>query len=156
MRLTEEEYQSILNKSKNKKSSVTKVSDVITNDQTTSNKLVLPYPPSANVMWRTTRTGKTYLSPEAKAYKLKVAELAAKQSVKRIDGEVILYVDIFRPQKSGDLDNRLKAALDSIKDIAFEDDKFVVEIHARRFDDKACPRIEVRVQSAIKLADQLF
>lgn len=119
-------------------------------------KLILPYPPSANVMWRTTKQGHTYLSAEAKAFKEEVKARAIEQKVKRIDGDVILTIEVFRPQRSGDLDNRLKATLDSIKNIAFEDDKKVVEIHAYRYEDKLDPRVEVRVQSAIELADKLF
>lgn len=83
MRMTEDEYGNLM-----KKRQVSTPTPV----QNSSKKLVLPYPPSANVMWRTTKRGITYLSEEAKAYKLKVAELAEKQNIKRIDGDVILHI----------------------------------------------------------------
>ena len=53
-----------------------------------------------------------------------------------------------RPQRSGDLDNRLKCLLDSLNGIAWSDDGQIVEIHAYRHDDKKNPRVEIEINPA--------
>lgn len=125
-----------------------------------SHTLVLPYPISANRYWAsrtvTARGGRsftsTYVTPEAKAYKAQVLALARKAGVAQpIAGRVKVEFTLFpnRPQdwqkrmrKEGtawddtvqclDLDNAQKVVLDSLKDVVFEDDRWVREIHARR------------------------
>ncbi|PWY50029.1 RusA family crossover junction endodeoxyribonuclease [Achromobacter sp. RW408] len=125
-----------------------------------SHILVLPYPISANRYWSSRLVkpkGKpaftsTYVTPEAKAYKAQVLALARKAGFARpITGRVKVEFTLFpnRPQdwqkrmrKDGtawddtvqclDLDNAQKVVLDSLKDVVFEDDRWVREIHARR------------------------
>lgn len=125
-----------------------------------SHTLVLPYPISANRYWASrtvaSRGGRsftsTYVTPEAKAYKAKVQKLAVQAGVRApIAGRVKVEFTLFpnRPQdwqkrmrKDGaawddtvqclDLDNAQKVVLDSLKDVVFEDDRWVREIHARR------------------------
>lgn len=128
---------------------------------TQSHTLVLPYPISANRYWasRTVKPrggGKpfttTYVTKEAEAYKAQVQELAWMAGVlKPIAGRVKVEFTLFpnRPQdwqkrmrKDGaawddtvqclDLDNAQKVVLDSLKEVVFEDDRWVREIHARR------------------------
>lgn len=111
-------------------------------------KLVLPYPPSANRYWRSDRGRAPHRSEEAKAYKLAVGMVVTQQGTQAIEvhrGPVAVTVAVYRPRKSGDLDNRLKVLLDALKGIAFEDDEQVVRIEATRHDDKANPRVEVEV-----------
>ncbi len=106
----------------------------------------LPYPPSANAYWRFVAIrGRpvVLVSREAREYKKTVA-LMLKTSP-RITGTVGLRLNVFRPRKSGDLDNTIKVLLDSLKGILFEDDKQVVEITAKRWDDKENPRVLVQV-----------
>jgi crossover junction endodeoxyribonuclease RusA len=107
--------------------------------------LVLPMPPSANRYWRNYR-GVTVVSDEAKAYKCAAGYSAKQQGARVLSGSVSIVIDVFRGRRSGDLDNRLKVALDALKGIAYHDDSQVVEIHARRFDDKGNARIEVSVK----------
>jgi len=110
--------------------------------------LTLPYPPTANLYWR--HVGhRVLLSKEAREFKTAVAFIALRIGLRQSHafcGEVIVNIDLFRPQRSGDLDNYLKVTLDSLKGIAFHDDRQIVEIHARRFEDKANPRVEVRIE----------
>lgn len=108
-------------------------------------KLVLPMPPSANRYWRNWR-GAMVVSEEARAYKSNVAKLAMAQRTRPLSGDIYVSIDVYRKQKSGDLDNRIKVVLDSLRGTAFDDDKQVVEIHARRFDDKSNPRVEVTIE----------
>lgn len=108
--------------------------------------LALPYPPSANRYWRIVR-GRAVLSAEARQYKRTVALMAKAQKVsKPFEGPVRLTISVYRPQKSGDLSNRLKVLEDALQGIAFEDDNQVVEIHMRRGDDKANPRAVVTIE----------
>jgi crossover junction endodeoxyribonuclease RusA len=109
--------------------------------------ITLPYPPSANEYWRSVGRGQVLLSAKARAYKEKIEADLAWLGAPRIIGGAILYLDLFRPQCSGDLDNYLKVTIDALKGIAFEDDKHIAEIHARRFEDKERPRVEVRIVS---------
>lgn len=107
--------------------------------------LRLPYPPSANRYWRADRGGKPHLSDEARAYKNAVSVTMLKTRVVRLDCDVAVTIHVYRPRKSGDLDNTLKVLLDSLKGYAFVDDSQVVSINAKRFDDKANPRAEVTI-----------
>lgn len=112
-------------------------------------RLTLPYPPSANRYWRTNQHGHNYVSPEAKRYKEGVRLRAHMARLgKPLACPVVLTVVVYRPQKSGDLSNRIKVLEDALNGIAFVDDSQVVEIHARREDDKTNPRVEVQVEAA--------
>jgi crossover junction endodeoxyribonuclease RusA len=106
----------------------------------------LPWPPSLNRYYRTWK-GRVLISSEGRAYKL-VAALKAKASgVKPMDGGLVVRLELYRPQKRGDLDNTLKALFDSLNGVAWVDDGQVVELHATRHDDKANPRVEVTVEA---------
>lgn len=122
--------------------------------------LTLPYPISANRYWASrtvTPRGKpsftsTYVTKEAQAYKAQVQKLALVAGVRKpIAGRVRVDFTLYpnRPQdwqkrmrKDGaawddsvmclDLDNAQKVVLDSLKDVVFQDDAWVREIHARR------------------------
>jgi Holliday junction resolvase RusA-like endonuclease len=107
---------------------------------------VLPYPPSANRYWRTDRGGKPHLSDEAKLYKLISADLARGTP---ISGDVKLVAHVFRPQKSGDLSNRIKVLEDVLRGIAYVDDKQTAVIEFHRWDDARNPRVQVDVLPAV-------
>lgn len=107
--------------------------------------LTLPYPPSANRYWRKTRTGRVYVSDEAKTFKQEVGYCAGGQSGGPMMGDIRLVIDIYRPRKSGDLSNRIKILEDALNGLAYHDDSQVTEIVARRFDDKQNPRVEIEI-----------
>ena len=86
------------------------------------------------------------VSREAQTYKKKVALIAALAGVRRFDGEVVLYIEIYRPAKRGDLDNSLKVMVDSLKGIAFDDDSQIGGIEIKRFEDPNNPRAEVTIR----------
>jgi crossover junction endodeoxyribonuclease RusA len=106
-------------------------------------ELTLPYPPGVNHMYYH-RNNRRFLTVEAKQFKKDVGNLAMLAGVTPMTGEIVLRIQVYRPRKVGDLDGRLKASLDALNKIAWEDDKQIVEIHATRHDDKHNPRIEVR------------
>jgi crossover junction endodeoxyribonuclease RusA len=108
-------------------------------------RLILPYPPSTNRMWRLAR-GRMVVSEEAKAYK-RLAFVAAHQSGLVGPGEgpgvgdvaVCVVLHPVAPKKASkakvrciDTDNALKIALDALQGIAYANDSQVVEISAKR------------------------
>lgn len=110
--------------------------------------LVLPMPPSANRYWRTmvnrkTGAAMTFVSEEAKAFKKRVASIASLDTL--IYSEIAVSLTVFRPQRSGDLDNRLKCCLDAMQGVVYANDSQIVEIHAYRKEDKHNPRIKVEI-----------
>ncbi len=111
-------------------------------------KITLPYPPSANRYWRYV-SGVMVLSREAREYRKMVANSCLIQGVRRErhceSGPVSIKLAYFRPRKAGDLDNMLKQPLDALRGILYEDDKQISEIHAKRFDDKDRPRVEIEI-----------
>jgi Holliday junction resolvase RusA-like endonuclease len=88
------------------------------------------------------------VSKEAKDYKAAAGWLAKASGAELLECPVAVVVRLYRPQRSGDLDNRLKVLLDALSGILYDDDKRVVEIHAYRYEDKANPRAEVEVKAA--------
>jgi len=109
--------------------------------------LTLPYPPSLNSIWRTWK-GRILLSAEGRAYRERSALTARAAGLKPTEKHVAMWLHFYRPRRTGDLDNALKALLDSIRGIAYLDDSQVVELHAYRFDDKDNPRVEVEIREA--------
>ena len=108
--------------------------------------LILPMPPSANRYWRhmaVNGRAQTFVSQEAKTYKREVAEAASLHVL--IESEVEVSVKVFRAQRSGDLDNRLKCLLDALQGVVYRKDSQVQKIIAERFEDKHHPRVEVSI-----------
>lgn len=119
----------------------------ITDSQKTVS-FTLPLPPSSNRYWRTvvTKKGKAliFVSEEATRYKAQVARLSGCPTL--IRSEVAVTLRVFRAQRSGDLDNKLKVLFDSLQGVIYANDSQIVEIHAFRFEDKKNPRVEVEVK----------
>ena len=85
-------------------------------------------PPSANVIWRTTKTGRTYLNPEYKEWRKATIPLLKSQlrGQKKFDGPVSVNLALRRPRANSDLDNRLKPISDLLESIgAIANDKLV-------------------------------
>lgn len=110
-------------------------------------RLVLPYPPSSNRIWRNYH-GHMVTSEEARAYKKEVWYLARQQGATVLYGQVVIKADIYRPRRIGDLSNRWKILEDALIGICYADDGQVVEILLRRHDDKKNPRVELDIQEA--------
>ncbi len=107
--------------------------------------LTLPYPPSANRYWRYVNNHPT-VSEDAKTYRTGAGMVARHQGIAPFTGSVAMYIHLYRPQKSGDLDNRIKILCDSLKGVVYNDDAQIVEIHAWLHDDKQNPRAEVEIR----------
>lgn len=107
--------------------------------------LILPYPPTTNSIWRHYR-GATVLSRKYQAYKVEVAYLAGLQQAPKLCGPLAVTGHVYRPRKIGDVDGSIKALLDSLNGICYEDDKQITELHWFRHDDKQDPRAELTIE----------
>lgn len=105
-------------------------------------KLILPYPPSANHYLRRTKNG-VFRTKEANDYREDVQKLCLIARLEPMQGDVSLRIDVYRPRKTGDLDNTLKLVLDALQGHLYENDRQVWHISLTRHDDKNDPRIEV-------------
>lgn len=83
------------------------------------------------------------MSSEARAYKKYVAEMLQKSSIRPLDGPINVFMAVYRPRRSGDLDNRQKVTLDACNKLLWNDDNQVVGLFALRYDDKDNPRVEL-------------
>lgn len=112
--------------------------------------ITLPYPPSANKIYRRGPRGQVMTTVDVRAYKKEVWVLCRQAKVKPFATKYFLNftMRVYRPQLAGDLDNRIKVALDALNGNAFWDDRQIVEIHAFRFDDADNPRIEVEIEQS--------
>lgn len=113
--------------------------------------LTLPYPPGLNNIYRTlilpgkkmpirVKTG------EAKKYHTAVGKVCQEAQAKPFIGEVQVELRVYRPRRVGDLDGTFKIIFDALKGHAYNDDGQIVEIHARRFEDKFQPRVEIEIK----------
>lgn len=103
-------------------------------------KLLLPWPPSVNAMWRTPHkgplAGRTMLSTEGRAYRKAANDAATLQRVLRhsLTGKLALLL-VARPpdRRRRDLDNLLKGVLDALQHAAvIEDDGEIDDLRIRR------------------------
>ncbi len=118
-------------------------------------KMSLPYPPSVNALYRTIIKGKRAMpikSAEYRNYQMRIgAEMLNRQYVPYGPGCTVAVVcHFYRQTRRGDLDNVLKALLDVLAGIAYENDNQVVEIHSYRHDDKSRPRVVVQIEEVIE------
>lgn len=102
-------------------------------------RMVLPYPVSANRYWRIAQN-RHYHSKEALAYRRDVALIALRGGyAKPYQGDVVVRLalcpELTRKGVASktrlDLDNCMKVALDALQDVAFVNDKQIVELSAK-------------------------
>jgi Holliday junction resolvase RusA-like endonuclease len=87
--------------------------------------LTLPWPPSANVYWRSDR-GYVHVSAEAKAYKNEVGWMCREQEVEMFNGPIEIIIHAYMPSSRGDLGNVEKVTSDSLQGYCYEND---VQLH---------------------------
>lgn len=102
--------------------------------------LRLPYPPSANRMWRSFN-GHVIKAPAAQQYQRQVQIIAVQAGIRPTDAPVAVDITLHprRPKKdvgaqvrSLDLSNCIKCAEDALNGIAWIDDRQVEHLAARR------------------------
>lgn len=109
-------------------------------------RLVLNLPPLGNRFYRRFRN-RIVMSEEGREYKEYVSEVTAGK-YDPFTQPVRVFLDVYRARRAGDLDGFLKCLLDSLQGVVYANDKQIVEIHARRFDDRDNPRVELTVVEA--------
>jgi Holliday junction resolvase RusA-like endonuclease len=108
-------------------------------------RITLDYPPSSNRYWRI-GNGKIHRSTEANSYRAYVHLLCNTAGFDPLDGDLCVTMRFYRPQRSGDLDNRFKQVLDALQGKAYHNDAQIAEIHATRHEDKHAPRVEIFIK----------
>jgi len=89
-------------------------------------------PPSANTYYRNFR-GHMVLSKQGREFKKQMQEKCGKLKLGRIKGQVRVNIDMrFKDRRRRDLDNHFKAIFDALKNVLFDDDVEVGEIHSSR------------------------
>jgi len=93
------------------------------------NEIVLPWPPSVNRYWRTYQ-GRMLISQEGRAYREAVTALLMDRGVAPIKGKLVVEIEAWRPDnRVRDLDNLLKATLDSLTHAGiYNDDSQIVDL----------------------------
>jgi Holliday junction resolvase RusA-like endonuclease len=91
-------------------------------------------------------TGRRFLTPKGKATKEAYGWAAKKQyKGKLITCDVDVQITFYFENKRSDIDNCLKAALDSLTGIVWEDDSQIQSILVVKYIDKENPRTEIEV-----------
>jgi len=90
--------------------------------------LNLPYPPSVNTYYRNFN-GRMVLSAQGREYKNAVAEYLIESDVPKLGDAKLKITMVLRPRdkRKIDIDNRIKAVLDSLQDAGLFDDDYQVD-----------------------------
>ncbi len=93
---------------------------------------ILPLPPSLNNAFNNVAGIGRVKTSEYKSWRNAAAWQIKAQRQPTIEGDVVAHLTIQRPNKSSDLDNRLKAIFDAAQTAGIiKNDNQIVEIHAR-------------------------
>ena len=112
--------------------------------------LALPWPPSANRIWRNYQSGKKRgfprLTTAARNYKDSVQLILDALNLDPIPGRVAVDMVAHPPdRRRRDLDNLLKIVLDSLKGAAFGDDHLIDRLSIERGEVEPGGIIRVRI-----------
>lgn len=91
--------------------------------------ITLPWPPSANQMYRSVK-GRVLISARGRKYRLAVAEALTRMGSTRLEGALNLTLLVFPPDnRRRDMDNLTKNVQDSlVKGGLFKDDSQIVRL----------------------------
>jgi len=124
-----------------KKNVITPIAELVRlSAEMPSDMIVIPVPPGVNHLFATYR-GHRIPSREYKAFKANVASIARMvMYAPMLEGDVQVTLVVYRPRKAGDVDGFCKAAIDSMKMIAYTDDRQVCRLIVEIRDDPIAPR----------------
>jgi len=104
----------------------------------------LPVPERTNAIWRSWK-GRTLISAKHRQDKQTAPIRFA--GCQPLAGDVTVSMTWFRERRAGDVDGRIKAALDLLRGIAYADDRQVAELRIVRRDESHQPaRLEILVE----------
>lgn len=115
----------------------------------------VPFPPSVNHYWRTPSTGalkgRTLISKKGRVFREKVA-YTLRDMKAEVPGRLGIHIALFPPDKrKRDLDNYLKALLDSIVHAGMiKDDELIDELTIRRANNCSGGRAVVEIWSIVE------
>jgi len=113
--------------------------------------LTLPYPPSVNHYWR--RVGaRTLISREGRRYRARVTSMLAPRRAEPLRGSLHVHVAVHPPdQRRRDLDNAMKALLDSLAHGGvYEDDGQIDRLDIQRCAVVPDGKVVVRITEAAR------
>lgn len=97
-------------------------------------RFILPVPERVNAVWRQHR-GRTIVSRKHRHDK---AEAPARlRHAVPLAGDVVVSITWYRARRAGDVDGRIKSALDLLRGLAYADDAQVADVRCVRVDDPA-------------------
>lgn len=106
--------------------------------------MVLPYPPSVNHMYA---YGKgVRLTEEAKRFRYDAGWLAREQGARIFYSPLKVRLALYKPRNVGDIDNPIKATLDAMNHILWDDDRQIRELNITIDKDIDDPRVELTLE----------
>lgn len=119
-------------------------------------EIVLPYPPSANRIWRKNGAGRIYLVPNAKAFKGLVRDLVVTGKFSGFGAALLkIKIEIYPPDKrKRDIDNVIKILLDALKFAGmYDDDCQIKKLEIAMLETKKNGEVLVKIE---ELNDDIF
>lgn len=105
-------------------------------------------PPSTNHLYRRTSRGVSLLESAREAKDAIAWEARSQFHGKPLSGDLAVTIDLYWPdRRKHDVDN-VKALLDALNDVVWEDDGQIVDLRTRKHYDKEHPRVEMTVSPA--------
>lgn len=114
-------------------------------------RITLPLPPSTNALSRAIVKGKRAVvisSKEYRSWKKDAHNWILIARPECLTGDVRVAMVIYYPDRRRDADSAIKPALDILQGHAYDNDRQVVEIHARACYGAEDPRVELIVEAA--------
>lgn len=108
-----------------------------------------PLPPSTNHLYATSKTGKRYLTKEARAYKKEIQTLMMHDGAKSKCPEPPFSFHLhlrFKDRRRRDVSNTVKCLEDSIFEYLGYDDSLVNDLHVWRYIDREEPGMVVEIR----------
>jgi len=110
--------------------------------------LSIPYPPSTNNFYAVVRGRKITTKAGREWIEAAIAAIHEQVCGHPFRGPVKVMGYIYRPQRSGDLSNRIKPVEDVLQKAGvLENDSQIDELHWYKRDDKLRPRVEIEIEA---------
>jgi len=111
-------------------------------------EITLPWPPTVNTYWRQFQ-GRVLISKQGREYRKVVADqVMLQRAAKHLDHAVRVEIKAFRPdRRRRDLDNLLKALLDSMTHAGVMDDDALIEDLRIYWADEIGGMVKVKIEA---------